>query len=205
MSTNPKRVKEICSIAKASCPLWVSDVGRLSCLIKLVDKVEHLKGDIVELGVFEGQTAKVLALAAPTKTVHLFDTFKGIPEKALSSNDLSKLKGAFYSPIVHEGYVRNALSDCSNVTFHVGLIEETVPVFKVSSLSFIHFDCDTYNGHAIGLKFLWPMLEVGGYCLFHDYACKDCAGVPKAVNEFFGADSKNLRLVAGGFLIEKKR
>lgn len=215
MATSAERVQEICDTVKKTCPLWVSNIERLHCLIDLVDKVEHLKGDIVELGVFEGQTAQVLALAASNKIVHLFDTFKGIPVEALSVHDLPKLKGYFYHPDVHEEYVRKALSHCPNVEFHVGLIEETLPAFnkersslplvKPSLLSFIHFDCDTYNGHAIGLKLLWPLLEVGGYCLFHDYTCSDCKGAAIAVDEFFGDARKRLRGTAGGFLMKKER
>jgi len=72
-------------------------------------------------------------------------------------------------------------------------------------LSFIHFDCDTYGGHSTGLRFLWPMLKVGGYCVFHDYKHPHCTGATKAVDEFLGGVRGKLDPTICGFLLKKEQ
>jgi len=203
MPTSPKRVKEICDIIAQRYERGVLETARLSSLIESVDAVERLKGDIVELGVFDGLTAMVLALTAPNKVVHLFDTFKGITDEALGVNDLPKLKG-YFNHRTSEEFVRKIFSDYGNVKIYPGLIEETVPVLEVSSLSFIHFDCDTYGGHVVGLKCLWPKLEVGGCCVFHDYKHPSCIGVTKAVDEFVADRREKPRVIVCGFSLKKQ-
>lgn len=203
MAMSAERVQEICDMAERESLLRGPHTQRLRRLIAAVDAVEHLKGDIVELGVFEGRTAKILALAAPNKTVHLFDTFKGITADVLGANDLPLLNGYFVHPSACEEAVRKNLATCPNVKFYAGPIEETVPAFKAPPLSFIHFDCDTYGGYSTGLKVLWSKLEMGGYCLFHDYQHVHCVGATKAVDEFLGNSRKKLQLTTCGFLLKK--
>src|SRR5258706_11791547 len=41
---------------------------------------EALVGDVVELGVYKGGSALLLHRAAPTRQLHLFDTFRGHPD-----------------------------------------------------------------------------------------------------------------------------
>ena len=57
-------------------------VGKARCLWlwRLAKFTAGKEGEIAEVGVYKGGTARILARACPQKTVHLFDTFAGMPE-----------------------------------------------------------------------------------------------------------------------------
>ncbi|MCK5839718.1 MAG: hypothetical protein KAG99_07705, partial [Bacteroidales bacterium] len=46
-------------------------------------KKEKIAGCFAELGVYKGETARIIHLAAPSVNLHLFDTFDGLPSKDL--------------------------------------------------------------------------------------------------------------------------
>jgi len=49
--------------------------GTIALAINTI-KEEKIKGNIAELGVFRGETSKILHSLAPEKKLYLFDTFK---------------------------------------------------------------------------------------------------------------------------------
>ena len=49
-------------------------------LISAVTATEKLGGDMAELGVASGASAKLISEYAPSRTLHLFDTFEGLPD-----------------------------------------------------------------------------------------------------------------------------
>jgi len=165
---------------------------RQHLMIRYIDQVAALPGDVIELGVFDGLTLKTLALAAgPGKAVHGFDAFTGFTDEQVGPHDSQELKGQYTEPTKNIDNVRAFFADCPQVTLHVGLIEKTLPAFKPAALSLIHFDSDTYATHVLAFKQLWPLLQPGGIALFHDYhQARFCPGCRKAVDEFLGAKVK---------------
>ena len=57
----------------------VSD-DRCFMLYQYAQYASSLLGSMAELGVYQGGTAKLIAKASPAKTLHLFDTFSGLPD-----------------------------------------------------------------------------------------------------------------------------
>jgi hypothetical protein len=49
-------------------------------LISAVTSTEKLGGDMAELGVASGASAKLISDYAPSRALHLFDTFEGLPD-----------------------------------------------------------------------------------------------------------------------------
>jgi hypothetical protein len=49
-------------------------------LFATVKAVAKIQGDIAEVGVFKGGSAKLICEAKGNKRLHLFDTFEGIPK-----------------------------------------------------------------------------------------------------------------------------
>ena len=56
-------------------------VGPEDCvrIIEAIEEVKDVSGDLAEVGVAEGGSATVICEAKKEKTVHLFDTFTGLP------------------------------------------------------------------------------------------------------------------------------
>lgn len=157
---------------------------RLGQLGLVAAKLSELPGDMAEMGVYTGDSAKVIAQAAPHKSIHLFDTFTGIDESMLGPFDLPMLKGMFNPNFDIEAAARDTLKDCPNAQFHVGVFPETAKGFEANRYCLVHLDCDTYNGHRDGLGYFWPRMVVGGLVILHDYKHVHCVGATRAVDEF---------------------
>lgn len=53
------------------------DRDRFIALYSHLQSCRYLEGDIAEVGVYRGGTSLGMALIAPEKRIHLFDTFEG--------------------------------------------------------------------------------------------------------------------------------
>ena len=144
-----------------------------------VKRTEKVKGDIVEVGVYKGGSAKLICEAKGNKTLYLFDTFKGVP-KVDEIDAPYFYKGEFAASFEN---VKNYLGDYSNVYFYKGLFPVTAKHVKDKKFSFANFDVDTYESTLDCLKFFYQRMNKGGIIMSHDYI--SIPGVTKAFDEFF--------------------
>lgn len=143
----------------------------------------ELPGDVAEVGVYKGGTARMLAkVFAPTgKTVHLFDTFAGMPPVD-PTKDLHKESD--FGDVSLEG-VRHYLRDCPNVRLYQGFFPETASPIADATFCFVHADVDIYRSVLDCCRFFYPRLVPGGVIVFDDYGRNSCPGAKHAVDEFF--------------------
>lgn len=140
-------------------------------------------GDIAEVGVYKGGTAKVICTAKGDKTLHLFDTFgEGLPEPD-EHDDEQWYKGAFKLADSEFDAIKRRLSGESNVLFYQGMFPDTSGPVKNKQFSFVHLDVDIYRSTLDCLDFFYPRMSKGGVIISHDY--HGAAGVKKAFQEFF--------------------
>lgn len=158
-------------------------VGKHRCfwIWQLAKYAATREGDIAEVGVYKGGTARIIAKSCPNKKVHLFDTFSGMPpvtpgidfhQKGDFSNTSLELVGKF-------------LADCDNVVLHPGFFPETANTLKSSKICFVHIDVDIYTSVRDSLEFFYNKMVPGGIMVFDDYEWSACPGVKKAIEEFF--------------------
>lgn len=140
-----------------------------------------------EVGVYRGGVAWHLAALARQRgiSLHLFDTFTGIPERDVQ--DTKHGIGEFGDTSLDA--VRNAIPDA---IFHVGVFPATLPP-DLGPLAFVHVDCDQYAATRAAIRLLYPLLIPGGVMLFDDYDC--VPGARQAVDEMMG---DKLHLTAQG-------
>lgn len=144
----------------------------------------RLPGNIAELGVYKGGSAKLLAKVfqdVPEKLVFLFDTFTGMPETD-PEKDWHK-KGDFSDTSLQS--VLEFLADCSNVKVYQGLFSETLHNVEQETFCFAHVDCDIYQSVLECCAFFYPRLVHGGIMIFDDYGVVTCPGAKLAVDEYF--------------------
>jgi O-methyltransferase len=146
-------------------------------------------GAIAELGVYRGGSARLICQVKGDRSLHLFDTFAGLPEASKSDPDFRK--GGFASS---ETEVRQYLSAFPDVHFHVGFFPDTTKGLEDLKFSFVHLDADLYESTIAGLQWFYPRLNRGGMLVSHDY---DAEGVRRAFDEFF-ADKPEYVLDLGG-------
>jgi len=144
-------------------------------LFMLIKKIEKIKGDIAEVGVAGGGSAKLICEAKGNKILHLFDTFEGLPE-----GDTQYKKGQF--PALFEK-VKNYLRKYKNVHIYKGLFPVTAEPVKNRKFSFVHLDVDIYKSTLDSLTFFYSRMNKGGIIISDDYLFSK--GVRKAVDGFF--------------------
>jgi len=138
----------------------------------------HLAGDMAELGVYKGGSAKLICEAKGRVPLHLFDTFDGLPEPGEKDDRFFK-RGMVTGRLEA---VQNYLRSYENVFFYPGLFPGTRGPVQDKTFSFVHLDVDLYQGTLSGLEFFYPRLSAGGIIVSHDY---QYPGVKRAFAEFF--------------------
>lgn len=138
-----------------------------------------IKGDIAEVGVAAGATAKILCEVKGNKSLFLFDTFEGLP-KVDSVDEPCFSEKQFYSPLAH---VKKVLKGYQNVFFYKGLFPASAKGLENKNFSFVHLDVDLYSSTLDSLKWFYPRLNRGGMIISHDY--HRARGVREAFTKFF--------------------
>ena len=144
-------------------------------------KSEGIKGHFAELGVFRGESSKIIHKLAPERTLYLFDTFEGFPIEYLENKkDLNRFKDTRLD------LVKKYIGGLNNIIIKEGIFPGTSVGLESEIFSFVYLDADLYISTLKGLEFFYPRLSKGGYIFIHDYhnPTESKAGVFRAVNEF---------------------
>jgi O-methyltransferase len=155
-------------------------IDRCFNLFQLARYAAQREGEIAEVGVYRGGTGRLLARTCPEKTVHLFDTFTGMPETD-GEIDIHK-KDDFSDSSLKS--VRAFLEDCPNISFHPGIFPNSAESLRDQSFCFIHIDVDIYQSARESLEFFYPGMVPGGVMVFDDYKWEGCPGIKQALDEF---------------------
>ncbi len=150
-------------------------------LYSLVRAQCRLPGDLAEVGVYAGASAKLICAARTTKRLHLFDTFAGLPGSSAKDRNVYNNKSKPQYACSLES-VQEYLRDCPDVCFYKGLFPSTADPVRDYTFCFVHIDVDLYESTLACLQFFYPRLIAGGILLSHDYSI--LAGVKAAFTEF---------------------
>lgn len=156
--------------------VWPAETAQIILCIRATQKIG---GDIAEVGVYKGGSAKVLCELKGEKALHLFDTFEGLPEG--TEKDEATLSVHQYSEELQS--VKNYLEKYKNVFFYPGLFPATATPVNYKKFSFVHLDVDLYKPTLDSLEFFYSRMNTGGIILSHDYST--LKGVRSAFSEFF--------------------
>lgn len=163
---------------------------------------KNVPGALVECGVWKGGSAAIMGLAirhsAPSRPLHLFDSFEGLPQPGFQDGGAAALysegQAAGTLAPIHKCEaslveVRSYLTEQlrlpeKQVHFHVGWFQNTVPADapQIGSIAVLRLDGDWYESTRICLEHLYPLLSPGGVVILDDYYC--WAGCRKATDEF---------------------
>jgi O-methyltransferase len=147
-------------------------------IFSLVRNTLKLPGELAEVGVYMGASARMIHDAGDKRPLHLFDTFEGLPLP--SPVDVTFQGGeccALYDEVLP--YIANL----DNVHIYPGIFPGTSGPVEDRRFSFVHLDIDLYEGTLGALEFFYPRMVPGGVILSHDYIVLE--GVTKAFHEYF--------------------
>lgn len=167
--------------------------NRLFMIYQLLKFSADLEGDVAEVGVYKGGTAKLIAKTALLKSCHLFDTFSGMP--AICTEVDIHRENDFGDVSLKS--VKSFLRDCPNVSFYPGIFPDTASLIKDKKFSFVYIDVDIYKSMKDCLEFFYDRVVSRGVIVIDDYGAPACPGVKKAVSEFL-LDKREYPIVTTG-------
>ena len=138
-----------------------------------------LDGDLAEVGVMWGGSAKIIREAMPDRPLYLFDTFTGLPNTIIKGVDPDHyFEGDM---VVDFEKVKYMFKDYPNTFIHQGFFPETAKPIEDRKFAFVHLDLDIYQSTRDALIFFYPRMNINGSIMIHDYPAH--RGVKKAVDE----------------------
>ncbi len=199
-------------------------------LITLWQQVHYLDkaripGSLVECGTWKGGASGMMALAhlksgVPSRELHLFDSFQGLPEPDKERDGESAVRyasgragGALNSirkcvgPLEENKHLlADVIGFPSRLTYyHVGWFQETLREVPktLGAIALLRIDGDWYESTKICLDTLYAQVSSGGIVVIDDYG--KWPGCRKAVDEFMAKLNPPLFLnhidAAGRYLI----
>ena len=146
----------------------------------------RIEGEFAELGVYRGNTARLMHKYAPERKLHLFDTFEGFSERGASAEKRQTgdaVSESQFSNTSVEG-VKEFIDPNANVTIYKGYFPDSAPSeLAKRRFSFVHLDADLYEPTLAGLDYFYPKMNAGGFIIVHDYNA--WSGARRATDAFF--------------------
>jgi O-methyltransferase len=188
-------------------PYTMTSRERVFALLDAVAYLVHsgISGDLVECGVWRGGSmmaaaGQLLRLKAADRTLHLFDTFEGMPPptehdvdsqgtaatRLFGANGRDPAQGELPWLAASVEQVREAMTLTGYPPERVRLIkgrtEDTLPAAAPESIALLRLDTDWYESTRHELRHLYPRIVRGGVLLIDDYGYWQ--GSRKAVDEY---------------------
>jgi predicted O-methyltransferase YrrM len=159
------------------------DEARAQTLYQLARHASRLEGAMAEIGVYRGGTANLLACVADGagRTLHLFDTFAGMPETDVKRDLLGA--GDFADTSLDQ--VKRFLRAYKSPDFHQGEFPSTAKGLEGERFSLVHCDADIASSVEACCEFFYPRLVPGGVIVFDDYGFTSTPGAKTASDAFF--------------------
>ena len=144
-----------------------------------------VEGAIAELGVYQGDQAKLLNTLFPDRALYLFDTFSGFSEKDLGSEGGKSFSSAAVGDFANTSIdlVMSKMPHPDRIKIFQGYFPDTATDIE-ERFAFVSLDVDLYEPTLAGLEWFYERLTTGGYIFVHDYNNQRFLGVRSAVDQF---------------------
>jgi hypothetical protein len=171
-------------------------------------------GSLVECGTWKGGACGLMALAhkahgPPTRSIHLFDSFEGLPEPDATQDGNAAVHYASYrasgklqsinqcvATLEENQHVMKNIADYPEelTIYHVGWFQETLPAAapQIGGIALLRLDGDWYESTKVCLDILYPQVVSGGIVVIDDYGRWE--GARRAVDEFLAYQERCLML-----------
>lgn len=155
-----------------------TNINELYCLAGCVQQLcTKYSGALVEIGVYKGGSAALIATYRREQRLYLYDTFSGLPPKGAMDAANPNLHEGNYRGTLKE--VKKNLSSHDNIQYIPGKIEDNLHKLPQNIL-LAHIDTDLYDSVTLSAHAIIPRLHKHGIIFFSDYPQNK--GVKKAVD-----------------------
>jgi hypothetical protein len=190
----PRKVRVALRVRKHT----LLDYPRLSALHDLAAQAPA--GAVVECGAWQGGSAAMMASAAPSRDVWIFDSWEGLPEPgeldvAAAGHRRERGWNDASMRSVAQLMLRQPALEPERVHLVKGWFEATLRSTDTGPIALLHLDCDWYDSVKLCLDVLYDRVVPGGFIAVDDY--DHWLGCRRAVDEFASQTSLSFQLLAG--------
>lgn len=123
----------------------------------------NLPGDVVEFGVYNGESLRIIIELFSGDNIFGFDSFEGLPEEWATSEDYTVPKNFFN--------LSGNFPSLDQATLVKGWFSESIPEYKenLNQLKFIHIDSDLYSSAKTIFEELNEHIEKGTVIAFDEF------------------------------------
>lgn len=136
--------------------------------LRAVCKLPLIEGEILEFGVYQGNTIRKIAAQFPEKIIWGFDSFEGLPEdwKMNASDSVSPRPAGYFS-------LPNLPEVPNNVNLIKGFFDKSLPEWLINNpikkISLLHIDCDLYSSTKTVFDLLNPYIVPETIIVFDEF------------------------------------
>lgn len=200
---SPWLAPEFVATYREISPFTMVSIERCWTLNQMLAQALNVEGDVMEAGVFQGGTARLLKdgmADASKKGLRLFDSFQGMEHVSRAAD--RHREGDFTDTSLDR--VKDVVGREPSIDYRQGWIPQTFAGLESNRFCFAHIDLDLHRSILDCLEFVYPRLSPGGILIFDDYGFPSCPGARRAVEEFFAArPERPLALMTGQALVVK--
>lgn len=146
--------------------------------------VGRVAGAMAEVGVYQGDFARMMNAALPDKTLYLFDTFAGF-DPGQEDRDRSTLGLTHRRDFADTSVdlVLGRMPHRDRCVVRPGLFPASAEGLE-ETFCLVSLDADLFEPIYEGLRYFYPRLAAGGYIFVHDYNNSTFPGSKHAVRQF---------------------
>ena len=179
-------------------------VTQQSYLLAKIVLERKIPGDFVECGIAAGSQLAAMHVAVdemdPTRTMHGYDSFDGIPMAGPEDDQQPGISGFLMDrdKPLRDRLISSNVSRCplaevqklwtgrwapfkAPIKFHKGWFQDTLPNCEIEKIAMLRLDGDLYESTLCCLDYLYDRVSPGGLIFIDDWGL---AGCRKAVMEF---------------------
>lgn len=168
------------------------DYEELAVIIRELEKIlgQHVEGDIVELGCYEGTTSlfiqRLLREQGSDRRLHVYDSFAGLPDKARQDDSPAGLLfKAGELAASKQTLIRNfKVAGLPLPTIHKAWFSDLTSNDIPPAIAFAFLDGDFYESIRDSLRVITPHLASDATIVIDDYWSEALPGAKRAADEW---------------------
>ena len=160
------------------------DYGRARQLLyfrRMFDLIAGVPGDVVECGVYRGNTLLMLCYHAreegSKRHIWGFDSFEGFAPPSAEDQSIRPKRAGDLDPGVDPVWILELLLNSgldrewvlANVSLVKGFFDQTLAKYRGDGIALLHLDVDLYAAYKTALVELYDRVVPGGLILFDEY------------------------------------
>ena len=178
-ATSARHLQRILKKIRSETELLIEDIEAYH-IYMAVKRTQKVPGDIAEVGVYKGGSAKIICSVKGEKHLHLFDTFEGLPQVDEIDMVWPFYEGKFAASFDDVQGLPERRHERHTSTRASSRKHRTRSRTRPSRM--VNLDVDCYESTKQCLEFFYSRMSPGGIILSHDYIT--APGVKKAFDDF---------------------